>query len=164
VPEHLEKMQRRFALRLGATALATALLTAAPAMSTDCTCHKPEKGDKTRRGANIMVVVPMEKSFRELRGTVQMPDGRVLENALVEIFDNADYLLQSGPLKQPHQTRLAKCVTGSDGKFCFRHLPSGTYELRSSIDTGWNVTHVHVTVDKRSGASEEFTVVMSLGI
>jgi Carboxypeptidase regulatory-like domain len=156
-------MQVQLALKLGAIALLTSLLTAAPSMSVDCACHKPEKGDKTRLGANMMIVVPMEKTYRELRGTVQMSDGRALENALVEILDNADYLLRSGPLKQPRQTRLAKCVTGPDGKFCFRHLPSGTYELRSSIDTGWNVTHVRVTVNKRFGAPEEFAVVMTLG-
>jgi protocatechuate 3,4-dioxygenase beta subunit len=150
-------------MKLGAIALVTSLLTAAPTMSVDCACRKPERGDRTRPGANMIIVVPMKKNYRELRGTVQMSDGRLLENALVEIFDNANYLLQSGPLKQPRQTRLAECVTGPDGKFCFRHLPSGTYELRSSIDAGWNVTHVHVTVNKPSGASEEFAVVMTLG-
>ena len=135
-------------------------------MSVDCACHKPEKGDTTRYGGNMMIIVPLEKSYRELRGTVKLSEGEVLENALVEIFDNADYLIRetNGHLEPaPHQTRLAACVTGPDGKFCFRHLPSGTYELRSSIKNGWNVTHIHVTVDKRSGENEEIAVSMSLG-
>ena len=160
-------MKVQLATKLGVMALLTSLLTAArPSLSVDCACHKPEKGDHTRYGGNVSVVVPLEKSYRDLHGTVQMVDGRVLENALVENFDNPDYLLKTTPqnnLKQPQQKRLAACVTGPDGKFCFRHLPSGTYELRSSMKSGWNVTHVHVTVDKRSGESEEIAVRMSLG-
>ena len=152
-------------MKVGAIALATSLLAPMSSMPVDCTCHKPAKGDKTRYGGNMMIVVPVEKTYRELHGTVQMNDDQVLENALVEIFDNPDYLLNSNPnaVKQPRQTRLAACVTGPDGKFCFRHLPTGKYELRSSIRNGWNVTHVIVAVNKRSGENEEIVVKMSLG-
>ena len=141
------------------------LVAAPPTMSVECACHKPEKGDKTRYGGNMTVVVPMDKTYGELHGTVQMNDGRILENALVEIFDNADYLLDSNPSAHKHsrQTRLAACVTGPDGKFCFRHLPSGKYELRSSIGNGWSVTHVVVAVKKGSRDNEEIAVEMSLG-
>jgi hypothetical protein len=159
-------MQGQLALKLGAAALVACFLTAAPSMSVDCACRKPEKGDQTRWGGNMMIVVPLDKSYRELRGTVTMFEGEVVENALVEIFDNADYLIHEtdGHLQQaPHQTRLAACVTGPDGKFCFRDLPSGTYELRSSIKAGWNVTHVHVTVNKRSGENKPIVVHMSIG-
>jgi protocatechuate 3,4-dioxygenase beta subunit len=159
-------MQIQLPTKLGTVALAACLLTAAPSLSVDCACHKPEKGDSTRPGGNMMIVVPLDKTYRDLRGTVQMSDGRVLENALVEIFDNADYLIHEtdGHLEQaPHQTRLAACVTGADGKFSFRDLPSGTYELRSSIKAGWNVTHIHVTVNKHSGENGSVVVHMSVG-
>jgi hypothetical protein len=155
-------MLGRFTLGFTVTALAAGLLTATATMSNDCTCHKPEKGDTTRYGGNMMIVFPMEKPFRELRGTVQM-NGELIENALVEIFDNADYLLESGPHEYLQQKRLAACVTSSDGKFCFRHLPSGTYELRSSMRAGVNVTHLHVKVDKRSGADKKIIVKMENG-
>jgi carboxypeptidase family protein len=147
---------------IGFVILMISLMAGTSAVSDDCACRKPKKSDTTRWGGNQTIVVPLEKSYRELRGTVEMPDGRVLENALVEIFDNAEYLLRENR-ERPQQTRLAACVTGPDGKFGFRHLPAGTYELRSSIGNGWDVTHVHVKVDQRTGVSEKIRMKMYLG-
>jgi hypothetical protein len=64
------------------------------------------------------------------------------------------YLLREGPLEAPKQKELAACVTAEDGKFCFRHLPPGKYELRASLNAGWNITHVYVVVDKKSQPKE----------
>jgi hypothetical protein len=138
--------------RIAVLALTTNLLTSAPSISGRFICHKPEKGDATRLSANEYIVVVGEKSYREQQGSVKTSNDMPLENVLVEIFDTADDLLEDNSWnKQSEQKRLAACVTGPDGKFCFCHLPSGAYELRSSLSEGWNVTHVHIIVDKRAG-------------
>lgn len=137
----------------------------APSILGDCKCHHPEKGDTTRQGANQFVIYVEKESYRQLEGTVETNYDRAIENALVEVFDHPDYLLDENPLKNhPDQKRLAACRTAVDGKFCFRALPSGKYELRSSLDGGWNTTHIYVVVDKRSHQTKKIKVVMSVGI
>jgi len=95
-----------------------------------------------------------------------MYDGRPLEHALVEVFDHPEYLLdQSSSFKRDHpeQKRVAACRTGADGKFCLRNLPPGKYELRSSLSSGWDVTHVYVVLDKKAGQGKALHVRMELG-
>ena len=137
-----------------------------PSLSGDCKCHRPDKGETTHWGGNQVVVFVEEKSYRELQGKVEMFDGRPVENALVEVFDHPDYLLDrsaSNFKEPPEQKRLGVCRTASDGKFCFRGLRSGKYELRSSFGSGWNVTHVHVALDRKAGQHKGIQVEMSLG-
>ena len=113
-----------------------------------------------------MVIVVEEKSYRELRGTVQLREGQPVENALVEIFDKPEYLLDhsiASANNRPKQRRLASCVASADGKFCFRNLANGKYELRSSSGDGVNVTHVYVVIDKQSGEKKGLVVEMTLG-
>jgi protocatechuate 3,4-dioxygenase beta subunit len=137
----------------------------APIVLGDCTCHAPDKTDSTRWGGNEMVVMVEERSYRELRGKIQTQDSRTVEGALVEVFDKPEYLLSTGPnpSHSPEQKRLAACRTTADGKFCFRNLPSGTYELRSSVSTGWNVTHIHIVLDKQAGQNKAIVVTMRVG-
>jgi len=136
-----------------------------PTVLGDCNCRAPEKGDGTRWGGNEMIVVVEERSFRQLQGEIRAPDNRPLEDALVEVFDKAEYLLSPGvnSSNHPEQKRLAACRTAANGQFCFRHLQSGAYELRSSISKGWNVTHVHIVLDKRTGQEKNVVVTMHLG-
>jgi protocatechuate 3,4-dioxygenase beta subunit len=109
-------------------------------------------------------VVVEAKAYRRLQGRV-VRLGEPVEDALVEIFDKPEYLLSPGSDSQdrPKQERLAACRTSADGKFCFRDLPSGTYELRSSFGSGWDVTHLHVMLDKKSGQNKPLEVSMHLG-
>src|SRR3954452_866970 len=161
-----EVMYRQIASRIVAVTLTANFLAVTPSTSTSgaCTCHKSEKGDTTHGGANEYIVVLEEESYRELQGTVRMWDDTPIENVLIEIFDNADYLLKDDSWrKNPTQKRLAACLTGADGKFCFCHLPSGSYELRASLSDGWNVTHVHIAVDKRAGHKKHAVVYMRVG-
>jgi len=134
-------------------------------MHGDCKCHKPEKGDKTRRGANMLVIRKPEGQFRELVGIVGMQFAdRPMEGALVEIFDKPDYLLSGKQWEdRPQQKRLRACVTSADGKFCFRGLPSGKYEIRVSKELGWNITHVYVELDQKHGKNEPIEASLSLG-
>ena len=81
-------------------------------------------------------------------------DGTPLADALVEVFTD--------PKKSEGQ-RVAACRTGPDGKFCFSGLASGKYELRCSVNTGWNVTHVYLSVNHIIGKNKELQVRMSVG-
>jgi protocatechuate 3,4-dioxygenase beta subunit len=105
------------------------------------------------------MVIKESKIYSSLRGVVQDATGRPLLNVLVEVFDHPDHLLLEHPSNQKEkakQRRIAACETGDDGKFCFVKIPKGNYEIRTSLDSGWNVTHVWVRLDpshRRSGRS-----------
>jgi hypothetical protein len=149
-------------LLVSTTSLLACLLIA-PSVLGDCTCHRPASGETTREGANLFVVQEEEKPYRDLNGIVEMGSIGLLDGVLVEIFDQPEYLLDSSA-KAPNQKRLAACVTAADGKFCFRHLSAGKYELRASLNSGVNITHVYVVVDKKAGRTKKLRVGMSLGI
>ena len=136
----------------------------ARSLAGDCKCRHPEKGDSTRPGGNEFVVHIEKDLYRTLEGTVvAMGDRRPVEGALVEVFDHAEYLLGENPLAEhSEQKRVAACRTSTDGKFCFRELPPGKYELRSSLGSGWNVTHIYVVVAKK-GQAKRIQVEMTLG-
>ncbi len=100
--------------------------------------------------------------YREMTGVVNssIPEAGVL----VEVFDNPGYLLdESRRGSHPEQKRLRACVTGDDGSFCFRNLPSGKYELRASVSAGWDVTHVYIIIDRKSGSKESIDVWLHIG-
>ena len=113
-----------------------------------------------------MIVVIEQSPYKHLRGTIENPEGSPADGALVEIFTHPEYLrkgLPNGRQDRPEQRRLAACRTKADGKFCFPRLAPGTYELRSSLNAGWDVTHLHVTVDPKNGKTEDLQVRMHLG-
>lgn len=138
----------------------------APSLLGDCKCSRLDKGETTHWGGNQMVVVVEEKNHRKMQRTIEMYDSRPVKNALVEIFDHPEYLLgqsSSSMRDHPEQKRLAACRTRADGNFCFRDLPSGKYELRSSISSGWDVTHVYVVLDSKAGQNKSLVVLMEVG-
>jgi len=140
------------------------MLAAAPAVVCHCKCRPADEGDATREGANQVVIMVEKETHRKLEGRVKAEFGGAVENALVEIFDNPDYLLdEHSRNNHPTQRRLAVCRTAADGKFCFKGLPSGKYELRSSVDGGWNITHVYVVVENKLGTDKAMLVKMILG-
>jgi Carboxypeptidase regulatory-like domain len=131
----------------------------------DCKCHHPAKGDTTRWGGNESVVIVPKTHFREISGTVDTIQGESIKDALVEVFDKPDYLVSNRPwADKALQKRLRSCVTSADGRFCFRVLPSGSYEVRVSKGQGWNVTHIYVVVDRKAAERiEPLHVTMHIG-
>ena len=115
----------------------------------------------------MSVVVVDEKHYRQIRGVVRIElSEEPIKGALVEIFTHPEQLLQnpsSGNEVKLKQRRIAACRTGVDGKFCFRDVGPGKYELRSSIGPGMNVTSVYVIVDPTEGNQEEINVDMHVG-
>ncbi len=137
------------------------MLAAAPAVVSHCKCRPADEGDATREGANQVVII---EAHRKLEGRVKAEFDGAVENALVEIFDNPGYLFdEHSRNNHPTQRWIAVCRTAADGKFCFKGLPSGKYELRSSVDGGWNITHVYVVVENKLGRDKAMLVKMILG-
>jgi len=89
-----------------------------------------------------------------------------MKDVLVEVFTHPEYLLSEDPLEERekiHQVRIAACITGANGEFCFRSLPAGTYEIRSSISGGVDITRIYITVDPKHGKSKKVEVPMQVG-
>jgi hypothetical protein len=151
-------------LRLASSVIVLCALIA-PAVPGDCKCGKPEKEDKTRWGGNQSVVLVPEGHYRQISGIVEEAfANQKVKDALAEVFDKPEYLVGDKPWNErPQQNRLRACVTSSGGKFCFKDLPTGTYELRISRDSGWDVTHVYVVVDRGKGTNKMLHIRMQIG-
>jgi len=112
----------------------------------------------------MLVVQVPEGHYRDLVGPVSIGEDMPVKDALVEVFDNPDYLLDEATMAHPpKQKRLRACITGTDGKFCMRNLPSGKYELRASVNAGIDVTHIYVVVDRKHGSTDPMVVRLQVG-
>jgi hypothetical protein len=132
-----------------------------------CNCPLVNKDETTHWGGNMAFVYVESKAYRSPAG-VAMLDDEPLSDVLVEIFDKPDRLLASYPQNEKlkrGQRRISACKTGADGRFCFENIPKGKYEIRASIDSGWNVTHVWILIDPQNGQAknEDLKISMSLG-
>ena len=134
---------------------------AGPSVLGDCKCGGLLEGETTHWGGNMSVELEQKSTLKMVQGRVEN-DGKPFRGALVEVF-MSDGQIYSGSDEKRGQRRLGTCKTGEDGKFCFKNLPSGRYEIRSSIDSGWDVTHVVVTVDTKNGKDEKIHLPMQLG-
>jgi hypothetical protein len=131
----------------------------------DCKCGRVQKGETTHWGGNMRIEIEQKNHVKILRGVVEHGETPI-QGALVEVFANTEYHLRepsNGTQEKPKQSRVVACRTGADGKFCFRNLASGKYELRSSVDSGWDVTFVNVVVDTKTGKDEQIDVSMHVG-
>ena len=108
--------------------------------SQECKCGAPERDATTRKGYSESVIVQPTKRYKKLSGVVSLSDTPI-EGALVELFPYS---------KDYSRKRLAACLTGADGHYCFAGVSKGRYEIRVSKDGGWEITHVNVYVDPTS--------------
>jgi hypothetical protein len=132
-----------------------------PSVLGDCKCGGLPEGETTHWGGNMGVELEQKSTLKMVQGRVEN-GGKALRGALVEVF-MSDGQISSGSDEKSGRKRLGACKTAEDGKFCFKKLPSGKYEIRSSIDSGWDVTHVVVTVDTENGNNERIHLPMQLG-
>ena len=132
----------------------------------DCTCALTEADETTHYSGNQLITIIEKKSYRQLHGVALDHNGEPVENTLVEVFTNPEYLLlenRNVNSDLPEQKRIATCRTKADGKFCFSKLSAGKYELRLSNANGWNVTQIYVKVKPNGGKKRALEVWMSLG-
>jgi hypothetical protein len=111
--------------------------------------------------------VKEDKTYRYLSGTIKFPNDEIASDALVEVYTHPEYLLLKYPEseeKKKKQRRIAACVTGEDGKFCFGFIEAGKYELRVSQGSGFNVTHIYVEVDPSGRESTEAGIEVELSL
>jgi hypothetical protein len=113
--------------------------------SEECSCTKAGDG-VTTRGGSWQVPTTEKKVLKTIRGEVLFSKDHPLDDVLVEVFDNPDALLdlfrpcpdgENCPNSRDlpkKQKRLAACMTGEEGEFCFPDLPPGRYEVRFSKD------------------------------
>jgi protocatechuate 3,4-dioxygenase beta subunit len=146
--------------------LAAVMLIASPPVLSDCRCTKALPEETTRHGGNVQVVLVDDKPYGSLQGVIEYQVGGRVDGALVELFDHGEYLTQETADERkspPKQTRIAACKTGPDGKFCFRNVLPGRYEIRSSVGSGINVSSMSVIVDPQKGHRKLITIRMTVG-
>ncbi len=122
----------------------------------ECGCKKATSTEQTRWSDNERISIYDSHSYRQLRGTVHLSsdETHVLPNALVEVYKRYD----------KRARRIAACITGTNGVFCFNGLRAGRYRLRVSIDSRWKVTDIDVVVNPgRKNSRRSISVDMSPG-
>jgi hypothetical protein len=95
-----------------------------------------------------------------LRGVVLDPNKSPLAGAEVSIFDNPEWI-RKGSFSESAHKLIASASTGSDGKFDFKQLPSGRYDVRFSA-RGFNDMHYYVVVKSHSLRNKRFVIVLPL--
>ena len=153
-------------------AIATSFGLSAAVTKPGCECKSVGSSAVTRSGGNEWVAYRQKGVFKTIRGQLDMPLPELNDDVLVEVFDQPDYLVCEWRDKNPNnctttppdnQRRIAACVTGKDGTFCFSNLPAGKYEVRLSKGIEWSPTHVLVQVDPKGGSSTPIEVRLNLG-
>ena len=85
---------------------------------------------------------------------------------LVEVYDHPEYnpsLQRYGEDKKGEQKRIAACRTGPDGKFCFRGLSRGKYDLRAS-KVDYNFTSTMLTLNPKNPKSSNKSIKVQLQV
>jgi len=69
-----------------------------------------------------------------------------LPNVLIEVFDKPDWIIEEKNKPPGDQTRIIACESSKSGKFSIKGLKTGNYELRVSMNPGFNVSYIYVSV------------------
>jgi protocatechuate 3,4-dioxygenase beta subunit len=127
-----------------------------PSSKGSCNCSPASGSDQTSWG-HRNVIIKKDQAVKSLRGKVIVAaNGQPLEGVLVEVYDKPDGLLldwKERESRKAQQKRIAACITGADGQFCFANIPPGKYELRSSKPVEWDPTSIYIVVAPRNRRS-----------
>jgi hypothetical protein len=121
--------------------------------SQECKCRAPEPGATTRTGYSEELATTDEIPHKSVRGVVHLlGHDEPMEGVLIELFT-----LPARPPGRPpqKQRRLKACITEADGRFCFKGIAKGWYELRASKEGGFEITHVEVFIDPKNPESTD---------
>ncbi len=114
-----------------------------------------------------MALVQNGGRVQNIRGRILFPNyitntTKPADNVIAELYK---YVSGVDAFRIPdEQPKLASCITGPDGRFCFPGIPAGKYVVRigtrPAVATGWNGTHVIVNLDPKRRGKREFKVIM----
>lgn len=113
-------------------------------------------------GVVTHTTVTYKPTIKRISGRV-VGYGAVNPGARIRVFDKPEVWANDSLSlvdKRQRQTEIASTVTDEKGKFDFRRIPKGAYEVEFSRD-GWNFLSVIVNVDP-SGTGDRICVQMSL--
>jgi hypothetical protein len=131
----------------------------------NCSCIALAPDETTHSGGNEIVTFVERKTYKSIRGVARDVNGEPLKGVLVEIFDKPEWIIKGNSSSPSEQRRIAACKTGNDGGFCFLNIPAGEYELRGSIDSAWNPSHVYIKINPkgRRSSRKEIRLQMTVG-
>jgi hypothetical protein len=114
-----------------------------------------------------MALVENGGRVRKIQGQILFPNYitnsmKPADNVIVEVYK---YVSGVDAFRIPdQQPRIASCLTGPDGRFCFVGMPAGKYVVRLGIrhpnSEGWNGTHVIVDLEPKRRGKSGLRVVM----
>ena len=110
------------------------------------------------------------KRVKELRGVVLYPNGEVMSDAVVEVYENR-LPVSDGNLSYEDVKRItsvatkAACITAKDGRFCFKYFRPGRYLLRIGhrYDSQFSAMHV-INPSGRPSSKSELRVELQISI
>src|SRR5215813_14049625 len=92
-----------------------------------CKCLPAAAHETTRDGANENIVIVDKQPYPRIAGIVRDVNNQAMGDVLVEVFDNPEHLVSpypDGMTKPKPKLRLAACIAGDSGEFCFANIPA----------------------------------------
>jgi hypothetical protein len=143
--------------------LAVFSLTPASPRQSECQC----KNDLTLPHGwdGHMTNVLFERALlKSLEGIVTDRTGVALEGALVQVFDRPEASPHNeGRRTSTEQNRVAACLAGAGGKFCFDKIPAGKYEVRIHAQ-GFNPSSIFVELNPKHRQSVRKVVEVEMDV
>lgn len=111
-----------------------------------CTCRPAAEGDWPH-SANESVVVDAG-AVKWLRGSVTLPNGEPIPEAVVEVYEYSarDKNLDASEVAKSRK-RSTACLTNEKGEFCLARLPAGKYVLKVGTRTSAGINDAYVVVN-----------------
>jgi protocatechuate 3,4-dioxygenase beta subunit len=125
-----------------------------------CKCKVAGLNETTRPGANELITIIESKIRKSIFGEVNDANGQPVKDVLVEVF-----ALSTERADNEQKKRIIACTTDEKGRFCFRKMRAGKYEVLYSLDGGWKHTSVSVVVAPRNRKSvnQELEIWLQVG-
>jgi len=100
-----------------------------PAGERKCSCVKADD-NAVPHGANEIVEYK-SRTLKSIHGTVTLPNGEPVNNAVVEVYESTKANKDQSAYKiATTEYRRFACLPDQQGHFCLSDLPSGRYVLR----------------------------------
>ena len=136
-----------------------------PRLGKGCQCINAKRTETTNWG-HIANGYIERSTYRRIEGVVVDYSDEPMDGVLIEVYDHPEFnpaLQRDGAGGKGEQRRISGCKTRPDGKFCFRGIGPGKYDLRAS-KTNFNSTSIMLTIrQKGRGTSKNITVRLQVG-